>query len=385
MLLLDQNTCLVCIDEQTALLIVEQNAKLAQVQENHRLLREDVAAGRMDGPRYLVSGPQLHAEELPTVAEVDPMLDEHVEKGYDTIKVHGPLDNDVYDRFVSGARERGLRITGHTQQLRPLADSLRLNAIEHMEEFLYVSRDPEYGKAAAGSLENYVNAYLPHAEQMSDPAYRAPVVREVAESGIYIDPTLIIYNYIFIYLSDDLFADLRSDERLAYLPKRTRDEYLNPETNEYRAGLAKTLEPYLGDRDAVAAHIARNIETLSALLFEFHEAGVPLLLGTDSFGAVVPGFSVHQELALMVNAGLTPYEALRTGTVNAAAYLGEANTAGTVEVGKRADFIIVAENPLSDIGHAAQVTGVFCHGKWYSDSDLEDRLAAARGFPETEP
>ena len=348
------------------------------IEIDHLMLRDDVASGRMDGPRYLVSGPQLHTEELPTLAEVEPMLDDHVEKGYDAIKVHGPLDNDVYDSLISGALERGLLVTGHAQHLRPLADSLHVDAIEHMEEFVYVSRDPAHGEAAAGSLENYLEAYFPHAERMSDPNYRTAVVNDVAEAGVYLDPTLIIYKYILIYISDDLFADLQSDENLVYLPKRTRDEYLNPETNEYRAGFAKVIGKYLGDHDAVVAHTARNVETLSALVFEMNEAGVPLLLGTDVFGAVVPGFSIHQELELMVDAGLTPYEALRTGTVNVAAYLGETDSAGTVEAGKRADFILVADNPLSDIRNAAEVRGVFSHGQWRSASHLADLLVEAK-------
>ncbi len=348
------------------------------VEVDHLQLRADVAAGRIDGPRYLVSGPQLHAEELPTLAEVEPMLDHHVEQGYDVIKVHGPLGNDVYDSLISGARARGLRITGHTQHLRPLSDSLHVDAIEHMEEFVYVSRDSAHGEAAAGSLDNYLKAYFPHAERMSDPAYRDPVVRDVAESGIYVDPTLIIYKYILNYISDDRFADLQSDERLAYLPKRTRDEYMNPETNEYRTGFATVLGEYLGGQDAVVAHTERNIETFSALLFEMHEAGVPLLLGTDLFGAVVPGFSAHQELELMVDAGLTPYQALLTGTVNVAAYLGESDSAGTVEVGKRADFILISDNPLADIGNASDVSGVFSHGKWRPASDLAKMLSEAK-------
>ncbi len=107
-----------------------------------------------------------------------------------------------------------------------------------------------------------------------------------------------------------------------------------------------------------------------------HEAGVPLLLGTDAFGAVVPGFSVHQALKLMVDAGLTPFEALRTGTVNAAAYLGETETAGTVEVGTRADVFLVPNDPLGDIGNAADTKGVFSNGKWRAASDLAKMLEA---------
>ena len=346
------------------------------VEIDHLSLRDDVIAGRIDGPRYFVSGPQLHAEELPTVASVEPTLDHHVEQGYDTIKVHGPLDNTVYDHLIRSARERGLRITGHTQHLRPLSDSLHVNAIEHAEEFLYVSRDPAHGEAATGSMDNYLRAYFPHSEQMSDPEYRKPVVRELAESGVYVDPTLIIYKYILFYISDDLFAELQLDNHLAYLPKSTRDAYMDADSNGYRTGFAKVLGEYLGSQESVIAHTARNVETLSALVFEMHEAGVPLLLGTDVFGAVVPGFSVHQELELMVDAGLTPFEALQTGTVNAAAYLGETETAGTVEVGKRADFFLVPNNPLGDIGNAADIKGVFSNGKWRAASDLANMLDA---------
>ncbi len=347
---------------------------------DHLQLRADVAAKRMDGPRYLVSGPQLHAKELPTLADVAPTLDHHVAQGYDVIKVHGPLENEIYDALIDGALERGLRTTGHTQQLRPLSDSLRMNSIEHMEEFVYVSRDPAHGQAMAGPLENYLNAYFPHAERMRDPAYRAPIVREVAASGIYINPTIIIYQYIHNYVADDLFAVLQSDERLVYLPKRTRDEYMDPETNEYRTGFAKVLGKPLGGHDALVEHVVHNLEIFSALLYEMHEAGVPILLGTDAFGAVVPGFSVHQELELMVEAGLTPYQALRTGTVNVAAYLDETDNAGTIESGKRADFILVAGNPLTDIGNAAEVSGVFSNGQWRSAADLQSLLAEAKAI-----
>jgi imidazolonepropionase-like amidohydrolase len=106
-----------------------------------------------------------------------------------------------------------------------------------------------------------------------------------------------------------------------------------------------------------------------------------LLLGSDAFGALVPGFAPHQELELMVAAGLSPYEALRTGTVNAAAYLGEADNAGTVETGKRADFTLVAANPLDDIRNAARVLGVFTHAKWYSATELESRMVGVKEHP----
>lgn len=345
---------------------------------DHIALRENVAAGRMIGPRYLVSGPQLHAEQLANLDQVKAVLDRHVEQKFDVLKVHGDLRADIYDPLIRGARERHLRVTGHGQHLLPLAESLRMDSIEHIEEFLYMSRDPEFGKAAAGSLENFLRAYSANLEHLADPQHRQTIVRDVAESGIYLAPSLIIYKYIQIYLNDDLFEALHDDARLAYLPARVRSEYLTSETNEYRRDLAVVFGKHLGPGVPVHEHFARNVALLSTLVHEMHKAGVPLLLSTDLFGAAVPGFSAHQELELLVKAGLTPYEALCTGTVNVANYLGESATAGTIEVGKRADFILVENNPLIDIKHAEAVKGVFTQGRWHSEAGVENLLVEAK-------
>lgn len=348
---------------------------------DHVALRADVAAGRIDGPRYLISGPQLHTEQLPTPADVQAVLDNHAARGFDTIKVHGDLAPEVYDALIEGARARGFRVTGHAQHMMPLAQTLRMDALEHMEEFLYVSRDEAFSAAAAGGQDNFLNAYYANIARLADAGYRAAIVRDVAASGIYVDPTLIIYAMLPVYLDDQGFQALHADPRLAYLPEKTRKGYLDPEKNTYRAGLAPVFKDFLdkvGANMTPTRHFAQNIELLNTLMAELHVAGVPLLLGTDAFGALVPGFAVHQELEMMVAAGLTPYEALQTGTVNAARYLGEGDEAGTIEVGKRADFILVAGNPMEDIGNAAAVRGVFSMGKWRSARDLQAMLQQAR-------
>lgn len=114
---------------------------------------------------------------------------------------------------------------------------------------------------------------------------------------------------------------------------------------------------------------------LLKLTREPHDAGVTLLVGSDAFGALVPGFAQHHEMELLVKAGLTPFDVLQAATLNAARYLGEDAEAGTIEVGKRADFILLGANPLERIQNAADVRGVFTHGKWHSSEDLQMRLA----------
>lgn len=316
----------------------------------------------MIGPRYLISGPQLTPELLTEVNDVAPLLSQHLENGYDVVKIHQDLSSEVYDSLIAGARQHGLRVTGHIQHHLPLSESLRMDAIEHMEEFLYASREG-FGDAAR-DYSKFLPLYHSHVKRLADSEYRKAIVDEVAASDIYIDPTLVIYYSVFRWVDDSHFSALSGDKNLVYLPKETRDKYLSSETNPYRTE----------DFPFSSKHLDSNIETLKRLMFELHEAGVSLLLGTDSFGTLVPGFSVHKELELMVEAGLSPYEALRTGTVNVASYLGRTETEGTIAVGKRADFILLEENPLMDISHTRNVIGVFTQENWYSGSELASML-----------
>jgi len=332
---------------------------------DHLQLRSDIASGVMTGPRYLVSGPMLTPDNLPSVDDIAPMLDQHVEARYDVVKIHADLDFDIYDALIKGARERGLRVTGHGQHQMPLAQTLRMDSIEHAEEFLYTSHEG-FGDIAADFFE-FMPTYFDHLERLNDPEYRAPIIRDVAASGTFIDPTLVIYSMIPVWVDDSQFEAHHADPRLIYIPQGTRDWYLGADTNPYRGE----------DFPLSAEHFEDNLEILNTLIFELNQAGVPLLLGSDSFGTLVPGFSAHRELELMVEAGLTPYQALRTGTVNVAAYLEESDHAGTLEVGKRADFILLSENPLIDITNARTVEGVYTQGVWHTQADLNVMLEEA--------
>ncbi|MGA2858094.1 MAG: amidohydrolase family protein [Candidatus Sulfotelmatobacter sp.] len=105
---------------------------------------------------------------------------------------------------------------------------------------------------------------------------------------------------------------------------------------------------------------------------------MPLLLGTDALGAplAIPGASAHQELQLLVESGLTPYEALRTATVNPAKFLGKEDEFGTITVGKRADLLLVSGNPLADIHTLQNPVGVMVRGQWLPAEKLQDMLGA---------
>ena len=105
-----------------------------------------------------------------------------------------------------------------------------------------------------------------------------------------------------------------------------------------------------------------------------------MVVGTDALNTgVVPGFSVHDELAEMVAAGLTPYQALRAGTANAAEFLGREDASGTVAAGRKADLLLLNANPLTDISNTRRIEGVMLRGRWLSRAEIAvmlEKLAA---------
>jgi imidazolonepropionase-like amidohydrolase len=117
-----------------------------------------------------------------------------------------------------------------------------------------------------------------------------------------------------------------------------------------------------------------------------NRAGVPLLAGTDSMNPeCFPGFGIHDELALLVEAGLTPLEALQTATRNGAAFMGELDKRGTVEPGKLADLVLLDKDPLQDIHNTRTIYAVVLHGKLFSRADLDALLAKAQRLAAAEP
>lgn len=332
---------------------------------DHLQLHDQIAAGEITGPRYLVGGVFLGGDFPATQEEVESVLDEHLKKRIDFVKIHDDLDKNIYNAVIAGAKKRGLNVRGHAQRNKPLKNSLSLNSLEHMEEFLYVSRDAPF---AADNRDDFLSGYRANAERLLDAKYRAKVVNDIAVSGMYVDPTLIVYKMVGEWASDEHLAAMRNNPELRYLPVDVREHWLNPATNPYQEEgfpITKT-------------EVDHNLTILFLLTKELHDAGVPLMTGTDTFGTLVPGLSLHQELQLFVEAGLTPFEALKCSTVNVANYLGEKDKAGVIRVGARADFILLDKNPLLDIRNSRSVSGVYTNDRWFSRTDIQQLLTSAQ-------
>jgi imidazolonepropionase-like amidohydrolase len=160
----------------------------------------------------------------------------------------------------------------------------------------------------------------------------------------------------------------------AELARRPEMRYVAPET---RAQWAEVKESMLQETGSTPESARRTIAMRRKLIKALHAAGAGLLLGSDAPQIYnVPGFSTHRELESLVAAGLTPYQALETGTRNIAKYFGTEREMGTVEQGKRADLILLEADPLADIRNTTKRAGVMVRGRWLPQAEIERRLAA---------
>jgi imidazolonepropionase-like amidohydrolase len=141
-------------------------------------------------------------------------------------------------------------------------------------------------------------------------------------------------------------------------------------------GWVESKHNYQAREDFQPDAAQRLVELRRELTKALHDAGAPIALGSDApqfFN--VPGFSIHPEMEMMVGSGLTPYEVLVTGTRNPAILLGTPDDFGTIEVGRRADLILLEANPLEDIANVRRRAGVMVRGNWLSESEIQERLA----------
>jgi len=162
-------------------------------------------------------------------------------------------------------------------------------------------------------------------------------------------------------------SDFTNDPRLKYVPRDIRDDWKNQDDFRLKNRAA----------ESPARHRMLFQKQLE-LILAMHRAGVKLLAATDSLGwYVVPGFSLHDELELFVKAGLSPMEALQTATRNPAIYSGLIDMLGTVEMGKKADLVLLEANPLENISNTKRITAVIVNGKLIPKVSLDKMLKEA--------
>ncbi len=157
------------------------------------------------------------------------------------------------------------------------------------------------------------------------------------------------------------------------LEKRPEMRYVR---SEVRSNWAEVKRSLLAETGSTAQSVAKTMAMRRRLIKALHAGGAGILLGSDAPQIYnVPGFSTLRELESLVAAGLSPYQALETGTRNVAVFFGTTAETGTVEAGKRADLILLDADPLADVRNTGRQAGVMLRGRWLPKAEIDTRLA----------
>lgn len=346
-----------------------------------KLLRKEIAAGTLPGPRIIAAGPQLlgcskDSAQCLASNNADAARRSVIylkQAGADFIKVQSPVPRDAYFAIADEAKRQGLSFVGHVPELITAveASDAGQRSMEHsmgiwqscstaepelrkiMAEALkdpkttpgYIWGRVEFGLPPRGTLDTFSGE---KASQLFD---------RFARNGTWQVPTLVEEQSFALLISGGLM-DQRGMNLVPQAMQKSWDlpNILKPLSAEDRQDLVKIV-PMMLD---VVGHM--------------HRAGVRILAGSDAPWLVVPGFSLHDELVLLVKAGLTPADALRAATSDSAEFLGLQNSLGTVETGKLADLVLLDANPLEDIRNTQKISGVFLQGRYFNRQALDGLL-----------
>ena len=339
--------------------------------------RSEVAAGTLLGPTIFTSGPKLEGYkplwkgtiEVGTPAEVDAALDRLQAMQVDFVKItDNTLKPDIFLYALKAAKKRGLKTSAHTPFALTIeqAASAGLSSVEHID-YLIKAGSPEDAKIGASYTAGQVS-YGDASDRFVetfDPSYARQVYRRLAKTGLAVTPTLNM-GRILAYLDRD---DHSKDAGLALIGPGLRKTY------DWRVERAAKSTP----AQVSARH--REYELSVRVLPMLRDAGIPILAGTDagylnSFN--YPGQGLHDEIALYVEAGLSPREALASATLTGPAFLGKERDYGAVEAGKIADLLILDRDPLKDISAMRSIHAVVLKGKPLNRAALDGLLAKAR-------
>jgi imidazolonepropionase-like amidohydrolase len=303
-------------------------------------------------------------------------VDELHAAGADFIKVYNGLPREAYAAAVDEAKRLGTHVAGHVPDAVSVAEASDLGqrSIEHLTGVaIDCSSDggalrAERVAAAREEFPKRIAIYLRQVDRvlaMQDPTRCSDLIARLARNQTWQVPTLVELRAMAM-LDDDRFT---ADPRVRYMPAEVTKSWNWREDFRLRS---RTPEDWSNAKRLYR----RNLEIVGLM----HRADVPLLAGTDVLNPFAfPGFSLHDELALMVDAGLSPAEALRTATLAPAVFLDATSDKGTVEVGKRADLVLLDANPLENIRNTQAIRAVVLNGRLYDRPALDAWLRPARG------
>jgi len=338
--------------------------------------RDEINNGKRSGPNIYTCGSILYGP----VKDPEGVVQEQKNKGFDFIKIYSFVSQDEFHKAIQKAKRVGIYTAGHIPFSVGLDGVLSegMDEIAHIEELDFEFLDFDSSKKL-DRIELF-RFIIDTAIQQHKMLIGLDIEDLEDRFGKTISATIDKLRTVNIPICTTLVVGKGIVKKLyepeAFL-KRSESKYL-PEgyMNAFRQGKEKHQMIFNGFEDF--SIFKYTLERL--LLMKLKEAGIMLLLSTDAGTGgmgIVPGFSIHDELQILAENGFTPYEAITTGTVNAAKTIekmtGEGDF-GTVEVGNRADLILVNKNPLEDVKNVRDFRGVMVSGRWYDKTELQKMI-----------
>jgi len=323
----------------------------------HLELRSMIQRGEINGPRFYTTGPSFNGLSVKTAEAGAEMVRKQKEAGYDFLKLHPGLNLETFPAIASTANEVGIPFAGHVSFAVGVwrAIDAGYSSIDHLDGFV------EALVPGIDTLtEQQSGLFGMYAGHRADQSGIPKLMKALKEKNIWVVPTQSLAERWFSPAFDA--EEFRNDPHSKYMNPKVVDQWIQSK---------KSLQANVNYNPAL---IESFIKLRRQLILECHKNGVGLLLGCDAPQVFnVPGFSTHHELAYLVDSGLTPYQAIKTGTVNVAEYLKLADS-GIIRTGGIADLILVNNNPLVDIKNTQSIAGVMLNGKWLSKKEIDAGL-----------
>jgi hypothetical protein len=288
--------------------------------------------------------------------------------GADFVKIYNGIPREAYFALAEEAKKQGITFVGHLpyQVSASEASEAGQKSIEHLDGIAIACSKKEQSIIHELRPLHYIEKMNLVVEALNsfDSAKCQTLFEEFRKNGTWQAPTLTVHRS-FGFMNDSHFT---SDNRLEYMSGSVRRRW-NPE-NDFRFSRWRPAE------FALHRSVYSNDKKLVGMMFH---AGVPLLAGTDAMNPYCfPGFSLHDELELLVESGLTPLAALQAATNRPAEFLGRAEEIGLVAIGKRADLLLLSADPLKDIHNTTKIEAVWARGKMFDRAALDALLNEAK-------
>lgn len=323
----------------------------------HLGLRDAIKKGEIIGPHFYTTGPSFNGMSVKSPEDGAEMVRRQKEAGYDYLKLHPGLTKEKFDAIAAAAKDAGIPFAGHVSYGVGVWHAIEsgYSSIDHLDGFVEglvpgIERIPEPQAGLFGM----------HLADKVDRSRIPRLMKALKSNNVWVVPTQSLAERWFH--PDYTAEDFDQDPHRIYMTEIIRNQWLSAKRN--------IQENPQYDAEKIKEFVALRRD----LIRECQKNGVGLLLGCDAPQVFnVPGFSTHHELEYLVLAGLTPAEALRTGTLNVAKYLGKEDS-GEITKGAVADLVLLDSNPLSDIKSTREVAGVMIAGLWMDKTFIDAEL-----------